>query len=446
MKKHFLLSIMMLWLGVYATAQDSARCVSQSLRIFEQLRSTAYQAVVDQIDTTGRTAKLDSARLGTAWRNLLNRSGKFMALEDTLFTHQPTYDVVVLRAQFETKKMDIKTVFGSKGTIKGIFFLPTDMREKYVDPPYYKPELLDEVNTEVVNGKVRLKAILTVPKKQGKCPVVILVHGSGPNDKDESVGATKIFRDFAVGLAAQGVAVLRYDKRTRAMASELRRSKSILTPEEETILDAVAAMNCVKSDPRIDTTKIYYAGHAMGAYLLPEVIKKTSGVKGLILLSPHARPLEDVLLEQTDYIMGLEGSPKQNRQVIMDSLQRESAKVKSLQPSNKSDSAKIMGIFPAYWLYLNSHNSMTTAASLNLPMLFVFAGRDYQTTSKDESIWKSKMKVVGGVNFKNYSTLNHFYIKGNGKSTPDEYMHSGNVEEVVIKDMASWMNAGGKTK
>jgi len=58
-----------------------------------------------------------------------------------------------------------------------------------------------ERDTAVVSGRVRLPATLSLPSGASRSPAVVLVHGSGPNDRDETVGANKPFRDLAAGLA-----------------------------------------------------------------------------------------------------------------------------------------------------------------------------------------------------------------------------------------------------
>ena len=88
-----------------------------------------------------------------------------------------------------------------------------------------------------------------MPTGDGPFPAVILVHGSGPNDRDETLGTNKPFRDLAHGLASQKVAVLRYEKRTKQHADKLKGSAlSTFTIKEEAIDDALAA---VSFSPRI---------------------------------------------------------------------------------------------------------------------------------------------------------------------------------------------------
>lgn len=428
------------------TAQDSLKYIERSSRIVQQLNDQRFQEVIDQLDTS-MTAKLDSARLGAAWRNLLTRGGPFKGVLDTTYDHRPTYDVVLLHSQFGEKKMDIKTVFGSKGQLKGVFFLPTDTREKYQDPPYYHPELFEETRVQVTNGPIQLKGFLTVPKGKGKVPCVILVHGSGPNDKDETVGATKMFRDLAVGLAANGIACVRYDKRTRTYAAKLAHSKEIITLKEESISDAVAAAQLIKKDPRIDSSRIVFIGHSMGAYILPRIVQEVNWVKGMVMICPQGRPLEDLVVDQAGYILSLdETKAPVDRAETLDSLKRQAAKVKSLTEANRIDSAKIIGLHPAYWLDLKEYDPFKTAKQLKKPLFILYGDRDYQVTNVDAQIWKTNTKGWPETTIKNYPDLNHFMIKGSGKSKPEEYLKAGNVDEKFIKDIAGWIQAAGSLK
>ena len=423
-------------------AQDEKSMVSKAGQMLSLLREGQYEKIVAQLDT-GNAAKLDSSRIGSSWRNIQKRTGAFEKVIDTVYEHQSNYDIVYFTSLFGEKKVDIKFVFGRSGKLKGIFYMPTDGPERYKNPPYFKADLFEEQFVELENGEYNMKCILTLPKlRNGKVPLVILVHGSGPNDKDESVGATKIFRDLAVGLAANGIAVLRYDKRTRVYGALLARKKATVTPEEETIQDAIVAFNIAKDEPRIDASRVFYLGHSLGAYLLPEIIKRVPSANGMIYFCPQGRKLEDVFLAQADYIMQNDTAKQKDRTVVMDSLKKEVAKIKSLKESDATSSAKIMGMQPAYWIYLNKYDPFATAKSIEKPMLFLHAERDYQVTKDDLSLWQNAMKGRANASFKSYPQLNHFFIKGSGKSVPAEYNKSGNVEEVVVLDIASWINTG----
>ncbi len=96
--------------------------------------------------------------------------------------------------------------------------------------------------------------IPTLPKNKTNFPVLILVHGSGPQDRGETIGPNKIFRDLAVGFAANGIATIRYDKRTKVYAEKLKEKPDSITIKEETIDDVISAINMATTLPEIDAT------------------------------------------------------------------------------------------------------------------------------------------------------------------------------------------------
>ena len=90
------------------------------------------------------------------------------------------------------------------------------------------------------NTVLNCPVTLTLPVGKKKAPVVILVHGSGPQDRDETVGPNKPFRDLAWGLAERGIATVRYDKRTKEMAQCVQITN--LTVYNEYITDVIIAV------------------------------------------------------------------------------------------------------------------------------------------------------------------------------------------------------------
>ena len=95
----------------------------------------------------------------------------------------------------------------------------------------------------------------------------MLVHGSGPQDRDETIGPNKPFRDLAEGLASQGIAVVRYEKRTYVYAKKLASVKN-LTVNEETVDDAAAAVTLLRKTPGIDPRRVFVLGHSLGGMIL----------------------------------------------------------------------------------------------------------------------------------------------------------------------------------
>ena len=99
-----------------------------------------------------------------------------------------------------------------------------------------------------------LNGLLTFPDgTEGPVPAVVMVHGSGSSNIDEKVMKLTPFRDLAEGLARHGIGSIRYDKRSFVHARKML--KKCITVKDETIDDAVLAINILKSDPRIDAER-----------------------------------------------------------------------------------------------------------------------------------------------------------------------------------------------
>jgi fermentation-respiration switch protein FrsA (DUF1100 family) len=286
-----------------------------------------------------------------------------------------------------------------------------------------------------------LPGVITFPSKPGKYPLVILIHGSGPNDKDETVGPIKIFKDLAGGLASKGVAVYRYEKRTRMFAPKLLKDRT-LTVEEETIEDAIAAVKLLKADSSVDSNQVYLAGHGLGGMLLPRISERVN-VKGLIFITTNSRPLSETIYDQTLYVIKLD-SVTPNKNALIDSVDKQMAVIRTLRKPTQ-DTSFYFHLPAVYWADMNSYNHVQAAKSSGKPMLFIQGGRDYQVPVTDFETWKTELKDKNAT-FKLYPDLNHFLVKGEGASRPSEYGKGGNVDVKVIEDIVAWINQQSKNK
>ncbi|MEO8149256.1 MAG: alpha/beta hydrolase [Bacteroidia bacterium] len=292
--------------------------------------------------------------------------------------------------------------------------------------------------TQVISGKYILPAMFTYPKTGSRFPVVILVHGSGPNDKDETLGPNKIFKDLAYGLASKDIAVMRYEKRTRQYQTECFAPINDLTIKEEVIDDALAAIQTAKSVVAIDPARIYICGHSLGAMCAPRIAAQSNEVAGIILLAGNARPLEDLVLEQVKYLSSLKENNADSKKSI-DDLQVQVLNVKSLTKESDIESYQLPLSLPKnYWLALKNYNQIVTAKSLSCKILIMQGVRDYQITTTDYNLWQKELKGFPNVQFKLYDKLNHLFMEGTGKSTPDEYDKEGNVPEYVVSGIADF--------
>src|SRR5262249_25909652 len=147
---------------------------------------------------------------------------------------------------------------------------------------------------------------------------VVLVHGSGPHDLDETIGPNRPFRDLAWGLASKGVVVLRYDKRTHSHGGEM--TEKDINVRAEVIDDAVTALALLRQQPDVDPASVFLLGHSLGGCLAPAIAKEDGKLKGVILLSGTIRPMKDVIVDQLTYLASLPGDEQAARQKALEQV------------------------------------------------------------------------------------------------------------------------------
>jgi dienelactone hydrolase len=283
-----------------------------------------------------------------------------------------------------------------------------------------------------------LPATLTSPAGTGPWPGVVLVHGSGPNDRDETVGANKPFKDLATGLASRGIAVLRYDKRTMVHGAKVAALKDF-TVRQEVIEDVLEAVKVLRTQPVIDPKRVFVLGHSLGGMLIPRIGTADPTIAGLIVLAGAARPLEEAIVAQTRYLTMVDGTISTEEQRAIDQATAIANSVRALKPQEANSGRMISGAPASYWLDLRGYDPPSEATRVKAPMLILHGERDYQVTAEEFARWKAALGSRRDVTVRSYAALNHLFIAGTGASLPAEYQVPGHVAEEVIRDLATWI-------
>jgi uncharacterized protein len=148
---------------------------------------------------------------------------------------------------------------------------------------------------------IKLAGTLTIPEGNGKHPVVVLISGSGPQDRDESILKHKPFWVIADFLTRNGVAVLRFDD--RGVGESEGTHKGATSADFAT--DVSAGVAFLKSHASIDSKKIGLMGHSEGGLIAPIVASKDKSIAFIVLLAGPGVPGKDLLLQQNYDIMKL---------------------------------------------------------------------------------------------------------------------------------------------
>ena len=391
-----------------------------------------YVLCNDEVKSTISVEEID-----LIWKNTIATYGEFEEIVNTRATEEFGYEVVYVTCNFLTLGLlDIRIVYDEMTLIAGFQFVPTDVSDAYEPPEYAIQDTFTEINVTIGSGKWELPGTLTLPEGEGPFSAIILVHGSGPNDRDETVGPNKPFKDLAWGIATQGIAVLRYEKRTKQYPEETA-ALTNLTIQEEVIDDALAAVDLLNITEKIDTNRLFLLGHSLGGMAAPRIASQENRLSGLILLAAPTRGLEDLFLEQTTYLASLDGVIDENEAEQIAALEQLVTKVKEL---NISEEEFVLGAPKAYWEDLSEYDPVETAENLSIPMLILQGKRDYQVTAEEDFVrWNESFAEDFNVTLRTYENLNHLFISGSGVPNNTEYLEAGNVEEQVVIDIVAWI-------
>ena len=291
-----------------------------------------------------------------------------------------------------------------------------------------------------------LNGLLTLPEDiSAPVPAVVFVHGSGSSNMDEKVIRLTPFKDLAEGLAAHGIASIRYDKRSFAHGRKLLRDKgSSLTVKEETIEDAVLATELLRKDKRIDPENIFIIGHSMGGMLAPRIDAEGGNYRGLVLMAGTPRKLEEVMLGQTKAItdeLPALLQPLLKKQA--EKLQRTFDGMYDLTDAQAQKKKVAGGTTVYYFKEMCEHPAENYLRELEKPLLILQGEKDVQVKPDiDFAAYRELLKAKTNVTFRLYEGLNHAFVPavcGKISKATKEFSKEQHIGENVIADIAGWI-------
>lgn len=425
-----------------AHAADDASPGGRAKQLVDALQKKDYAAAATHFSDKLKKL-LPGDALAKVWGQVIGAVGELKKSGAARPEKVDGEQLVFVPCEFAKGKFDLRVTFDKEGRITGFNLQPPKSTAISKPPPYVRADAFTEVEVTIgADSDWPLPGTLSVPKGKGPFAVVVLVHGSGPHDRDETIGPSKPFRDLAQGLASQGVAVLRYVKRTQRHGAKMMEKTPALTVKEEVTDDVTAAVALLRSRKEIDPARVFVLGHSLGGYVAPRIAAADPRLAGIIVMGGNSRPLEDLLEEQYPYLWGLEGKTPDEVKKLLEGLKAKTARVRAKDlPADAPAKDLPLGLPASYWRDLRGYDPAATAAKLKQPVLVLQGGRDYQVTMTDFEGWKKALTAHKDATLKSYPTLHHLFIegKGKGKATPAEYAVPGHVAKEVVDDVAAWV-------
>ncbi len=378
---------------------------------------------------------LQKGKLESVWKGMIRSTGAFEVEVESKREDREDFYSVVSTLKFENIYMDMVMTVNKDDKISGLFFRPSQYTGDLEQTPSYVDETkFIEEEVEFDCQGYTMYGSLIVPKNQRSFPIVIMATGSGPNDRDEKIGANKPFKNIAQGLGTLGVATLRYDKRTLTHGAQIANMPEFDIDSEYTE-EVQAAIRFVSEKYKL--RNLYFLGHSMGAFMVPRILNENPELQAGVMLAGNARPTEDLVLEQTEYIMVETDDVNAIRLALIQKAVAEVKKIKDMK--SEVEEPLLLDVSKAYWLSLNNYKQVEEAKSIKQQVLVLQGERDYQVTMEDFNIWKENFGNRKNWQFRSYPDLNHLFMSGTGKSLPQEYMKPGVVAEEVVADIARFI-------
>lgn len=397
------------------------------------------------------------------WAKVTPLCGSLLGVSAEKAGSKDGYDVFVVTAELEFGRLPC-IVSVKNGRVGGLFFKPMVAKTTQPPPDYVDQSSFTETEVTVDAACGPLPAILTKPiekpsetgtgsvsegeRQSGSAasgfPIMVLVHGSGAHDKDETVGPNKPFRDLAWGLATLGIATLRYDKGNFVHPPK---GDAVLrfTVNEEVVLDAVKALEMARNCNGIDPNRVYMLGHSLGGYAGPRILAAAPFVRGGVLMAATARSLAVVVSDQIRYLAWWDGSVGPEEEKAIADTDMKARRVKLLYEAlrageelNFTPAELPLGIPQAWWADLADYEPHVVAAGLGRKLLLLFGEKDYQCTLADAAIWRSALDGGAIARFITYPGLFHLFMKSSDRG-PGDYEVPGSVDGRVVRDIADWV-------
>lgn len=409
---------------------DLANQISTDLTLRQYNNVTSHFA-----DNVAEALSIENLEIN--WLYVAGSIGKFQEIDSTIFSINEDSINVQVTLNYDSRAVVINYSFDQNSKIVGLWF-----RNALLEPVAEETPVFYEEVIQVGHNDNKMNGLITIPKGVENPPVVVLVHGSGTHDLNESIGVNHPFYDIAHGLAEYGIATIRYDKRHAVYPNELPDliNANNFTIEDEVTDDVDSIIKEIAGGKfDVDNDQIYILGHSLGGMLAPKIATENPEVTGIISMAGSLRLIEDIILTQNEEsIASMDGLSDEDKVMVLAQINEQVGLIKSFT----AESAEIVMGYPAsYWYSYQTLDNMNVTKNLDIPVLVLQGTEDFQiSVDIDLPLWVDALSENPKATAIIYDGLNHLMMPSSGLRNIGDYDIEGNVSSDVISDIASFIN------
>lgn len=431
-------------LGAAMPEEDTLK--TDACQVVTDMLEGDFEAVTEKFDAV-MAKSLTAQQLEDGFVAAVSVLGDHIGTVSVEGTMQDVYYVVSVLEEFEKNGLQVNVVYDSQGLIAGMqtTYAPVPGRQEEMEESEGEAAYREVTVTVAGDPALPLEGILTLPEGEEKPPVVILVQGSGASDRDENYNGNKPFADLAAGLAKQGIATLRYDKRHFVYPENAAELGASLTLREETLDDVNAAIELMRKEAQVDGSRIYVLGHSLGGALVPTVAVENPDLAGVISMAGTLRPLWELSYDQNQELiqtLKTQELPEEQQELLETQIAQIEADTRVLREELDEQDPEILllGIPAGYWQSVKEYCGMNFIDQVKQPMLILQGDADFQVYPEtDYQLWQDTVGDRDDVAFHLYEGLNHLMMPTQGKRDITEYAAAGHVDQQVILDIAQFV-------
>jgi dienelactone hydrolase len=402
---------------------------------------------------------LDPSALQALWEEAVALSGEFIEIYDIENDKIDEHYISGVIGRHEEVGFGWNVVFSEDGLIAGLFtggIVPLS-QENDTDQTNRLPIQGDGFTSYPIiigeGGDFPLDGLLSIPDDiTDLVPAAVILHGSGPHNMDGlSIG--NLYKDIAEFLAANGIAVIRYDKRTfthgNKMIQELGGS---LTVWEESVEDAILATEILKAHPSVDENRVFIIGHSLGGALAPRTHNLGGDFAGLILMAGSPRTLSEIFIEQVksqvtlSYDAGLIDSISLAESLVeVDAIEELFASIANMTDEEAKGTATLLG--SGYYMKdIENPSFLDQVSKVTAPILVMQGGRDFQVLADvDFALLREILADRDNITFELYENLNHLFMPSTATNFLEhahEFMENRNISVYIpaLQDIVDWIH------